>query len=134
MLRFLVVDVECDFRMLLAAQLRRAFTCEVTMASSAPEAVELIQDRSFDLIITEVKMPGIGGGGLALYLMDHHIDVPVLFFTSLDISQRRLTQIGIEVPVYTKCELPQLLACVRYLFDDSRGDSQSANYLDRNPR
>lgn len=56
----LVVDDEPEIRELLAETLEE-HQCKVIAAASAQEALDLAKKYSFDLIITDVKMPGMDG-------------------------------------------------------------------------
>lgn len=38
---------------------------QVEVAATAEEAIDILQDRQFDLVLTDLSMPGIGGWGLA---------------------------------------------------------------------
>jgi DNA-binding NtrC family response regulator len=56
----LVVDDEPDMRDALTAALRREGLC-ISTAANGVEALEKVQGQSFDLIITDVRMPRMGG-------------------------------------------------------------------------
>jgi CheY-like chemotaxis protein len=55
--KILVVDDELGWRELLSLELS-AGDCEVTAASNAMEALAFLHKQSFDLVITDVRMPG----------------------------------------------------------------------------
>lgn len=59
-IRLLLVDDEEDFRTTLANRLKKR-KMDVTGAGSGSEAIELVRQRSFDVAIVDVKMPGIDG-------------------------------------------------------------------------
>lgn len=59
-LRVLVVDDETSVRTLLSEVLQGQ-GYEVVVASSGEEAVELARKSSFEIVITDMKMPGISG-------------------------------------------------------------------------
>ena len=56
----LVVDDELSMREFLNILLEKE-GYEVFTASEASSAINLIQDQSFDLVISDIKMPGMGG-------------------------------------------------------------------------
>ena len=56
-MKILVIDDEPGWRDLLTLELS-AENCEVTTASNTAEALELLCMHGFDLIITDVRMPG----------------------------------------------------------------------------
>ena len=53
----------------------------VTTASSVQEAQEHLRAEAFDLVLTDMIMPEVGGMELLKYLRLHHSDIPVLVFT-----------------------------------------------------
>ena len=56
----LVVDDEPDMRDALTAALRREGLC-ISTAADGVEGLEKVQGQPFDLIITDVRMPRMGG-------------------------------------------------------------------------
>ncbi len=56
----LLVDDEDDFRTTLANRLKLR-KIDVTDAASGNEAIELVKQKSFDVAVIDVKMPGIDG-------------------------------------------------------------------------
>lgn len=63
MANVLLVDDEEALRIMMERQLRRAGH-EVTTAPDGMAAVELLQNRSFDVIVSDMKMPRLDGMGL----------------------------------------------------------------------
>lgn len=59
-IRMLLVDDEDDFRITLANRLKLR-KIDVTDAGSGNEAIELVKQKSFDVAVIDVKMPGIDG-------------------------------------------------------------------------
>ena len=58
--RILVVDDEKNVRILFSRILQKE-GYEVECASSGSEAIEKLANRSFDLVVTDLKMDGIDG-------------------------------------------------------------------------
>ena len=56
----LVVDDEEIMREILDSLLGRE-GCQITLASSGEEAVEIAKTRTFDVAIVDIMMPGIDG-------------------------------------------------------------------------
>jgi CheY-like chemotaxis protein len=56
-LRILIVDDEPGWRDLLSLELYSE-NCEVKTATNAAEALDLLHKEAFDLVITDVRMPG----------------------------------------------------------------------------
>lgn len=59
-IRLLLVDDEDDFRITLANRLKKR-NLDVTDVGSGEEAIKTIGQKSFDVAIVDIKMPGIDG-------------------------------------------------------------------------
>jgi len=60
----LMVDDNAAMREALARSLTRR-GCRVTTAVSAVEGLQVLKERSFDVVITDIEMPGMDGFDLA---------------------------------------------------------------------
>ncbi len=78
----LVVDDETAVRDLVQALLRSLGHTART-ASGGPEALDLIQSHSFDLVLTDLAMPGMNGEQLAHEIKKQLPAVPVVLITGL---------------------------------------------------
>ena len=76
----LVVDDEPDMREALTAALRREGLC-ISTAANGVEALEKVQGQSFDLIVTDVRMPRMGGLALLQELKRTSPTIPVIMMT-----------------------------------------------------
>ena len=76
----LVVDDEPDMRDALTIALRREGLC-ISTAANGVEALEKVQGQSFDLIITDVRMPRMGGLALLQELKRTSPTIPVIMMT-----------------------------------------------------
>jgi len=76
----LIIDDEPDMREALTAALRREGLCVFTAANGV-EALEKVQGQSFDLIITDVRMPRMGGLALLQELRRTSVETPVIMMT-----------------------------------------------------
>lgn len=91
--RILVVDDERIIREVVAAGLeRRGHT--VTVASSGEEALQHLATTRFDILLTDVVMPGMDGLTLAQAALAHQPDVRVLFMSGY--SRDVLAEQGVE--------------------------------------
>jgi len=59
--RILIVDDEESMRLLLGRTVEAVPDVEITLAGTCEEALHLIGGRSYDLILLDLLMPGIGG-------------------------------------------------------------------------
>ena len=98
----------------------RDFTCRVLAAhgyhcveaSNGVEALDVMRERgeSIDAVVTDVVMPGLGGGALAQRLAEQRPRVPVLFtsaYSGEDVVRRGL--IPADAPFLQKPFTPQAL-------------------------
>ena len=77
----LIVDDEPSIRKVLAAQLKRA-GYGVTAAANGAEAISLLEDTPFDLVISDLKMPGIDGMALLEHCRANLPALPVILITA----------------------------------------------------
>ncbi len=89
MARVLVVDDELSLRELLTIFLRREGH-EVDVAHNGLQALEILQQRPFDLVITDVRMPRMSGLDLLAELRERGIDVQVIVMTAYSTTETAL--------------------------------------------
>ena len=75
----LVVEDEANIRGLIALTLRRA-GYEVMQAEDGTKAADLVEEKSFDLVLLDVMLPGIDGFSLIDYILPRSI--PVIYITA----------------------------------------------------
>ncbi len=80
--RILVVDDDPQLLDLLVDTLT-TIGYHATPAPGGPEALDCLNEASFDLVITDVKMPDIDGLQLLRKIRRHHHDLPVLVITGV---------------------------------------------------
>ncbi|MBY0415382.1 MAG: response regulator [Bdellovibrionales bacterium] len=87
-------------------------------ASNAEEALREVERTTVNMIITDLKMPGMDGEGLVRELRKKNIHVPVLFMTSKDFVEKYKTMKdeldlkGIILKPFTKDELVSAIGAV----------------------
>jgi diguanylate cyclase (GGDEF)-like protein len=79
--RILVVDDEATVRSVLL-QVLKEDGYDVTPAENGSQALEILRNNSFDLIITDIKMPGISGLELLKKVKQAQPDTQVIIITS----------------------------------------------------
>ena len=62
---------------------------EITAVSDGLQALQVLSRRSFDLLITDIVMPGLDGIELALRVSEDHPDLPVLLMTGYSAERQR---------------------------------------------
>jgi CheY-like chemotaxis protein len=78
--RILVVDDNEDNKQLLESFLD-LHGYEFFSASNGHEALTLLQNEDFDLVLTDICMPGVSGNDLAKYIKTHRKALPVIAIT-----------------------------------------------------
>jgi DNA-binding NtrC family response regulator len=77
----LVVDDEKSMRLVLSAMLKKEGYGVVTAADGF-EALDLIKKRDLDVVLTDLKMPRLGGIGLLNRVMNKYPSLPVIIITA----------------------------------------------------
>jgi DNA-binding response OmpR family regulator len=97
----LIVDDDEGNREVLAYFLRRQ-GFEVATAASGEAALTAIDDSTFDLVLLDVVMPGLGGLETLRILREHHSEaaLPVIMVTGLDAGEDIATALAIGATDY----------------------------------
>ena len=69
---------------IICQQLERLYThsgYRVTLAGLAEQAIELLADEDIDLIVTDIRLPGLSGVELAKRCVEQWSDVPIIVMT-----------------------------------------------------
>ncbi|MCI0471055.1 MAG: sigma-54 dependent transcriptional regulator [Candidatus Aminicenantes bacterium] len=80
-IKILVIDDDVSIRNMLSIVLKKS-GYEVTAADSSESALKRLKTESFDLIISDIKMPGISGIELLKKTKTLHPEVPVIMITA----------------------------------------------------
>jgi len=113
--RLLVVDDEAKLLKAVAATLR-AEGYEVTTARSGADALVSINQRTPDLIVSDIRMPGMDGFQLARALRSNPRTkfVPIIFLTAKDEREDRINgfRTGIDAYLTKPFDPEELLAVI----------------------
>jgi CheY-like chemotaxis protein len=82
MRRILVVDDEENVALTLQAGLEQLPNCEVAVATSGEQALQLCEQRPFDLVVTDYKMPGTDGMMLAARVRQNYPETAIVMITA----------------------------------------------------
>ena len=96
-LRLLIVDDNEELRTMLGEVLART-GYEVQSTDKAKDALSIIERGRADLLLLDLKMPGVGGFDLLKILRRRHLPIPVIV-VSAHISQdvaKQLAVVGIQ--------------------------------------
>lgn len=87
--RLLIVDDEETLTFSLYQTFINApIECEVVTASSGEEAMERVNKAPFDIIITDIAMPGISGLEVLTKVKDHNPETQVIVVTAYGSDER----------------------------------------------
>jgi len=91
--KILVVDDILDNQQLIRAMFRR-IEVETILASSGKEALELVEEHSFAVILLDVNMPVLNGFELAEILQKNELtlNIPIIFITAMEPSKNNIYQ------------------------------------------
>jgi putative nucleotidyltransferase with HDIG domain len=118
----LLVDDHAPVLRFLAAAFKRQ-GCVVSTASSAEEALDLISDHGFDLVVSDIKMPGLSGLDLLRTVKGQQPDTPVVLITGMPSVDSAV--FGLRHQAYDYLTKPFSITDVQQLVDRARRDRKS---------
>jgi DNA-binding NtrC family response regulator len=80
--KILIVDDEPDMLKLLSMIIREKTSYDVTTTNNPLEALDLAKKNPFDLVITDLKMPGLDGIELLDAVKKVDEDIPFIIITA----------------------------------------------------
>ena len=113
-IRLLMVDDERDFLQAVEPGMaRRGF--DVSLAESGIRALELLEQQTFDVVVLDVKMPGIDGVDTFREISRRYPGLPVILLTGHgDISQAfETSREGVYEYLTKPCDVEKLAEVVR---------------------
>lgn len=81
--RVLIVEDEPTVSQLVSQAVQRTFGCETGSVSNGDDALKLLQEESFDAVVTDMNMPGTHGLALIESLRRSHRDLGIIVMTGL---------------------------------------------------
>jgi two-component system, sensor histidine kinase SagS len=112
----LVADDEPNIRTTIHDVLRK-YHANVTIASDGGEAIALIEQRDFDLVISDIKMPDKTGYDVFAAARKKSADVPVILMTGFGYDPNhcivRASQEGLQAVLFKPFKVNQFLSEVR---------------------
>ena len=96
--RILVVNDEVNLALMLKDSLNKLPNCEITMATSGEQALQLSAEQPFDLLITGHKLPGLDGLTLATRVRRLYPLTAIVMMTAYgnDDLRKRATSVSIR--------------------------------------
>jgi DNA-binding NtrC family response regulator len=120
----LIVEDEEPVRQLLVSCLGSTYACST--ANNAEQAIRHLESRDFDLIVTDITMPGISGLELCKILKESHPDTPVLITSGLmgDWYRHQAMANGAHGFIQKPFDLPSLMILVDRVLKHSQTESR----------
>ncbi|MBU0547797.1 MAG: response regulator [Candidatus Omnitrophica bacterium] len=84
--KVLVVDDEAPVRDLLNDLLKRE-DCKVSVCPTGEEALELLKKDTFDVVLLDIKLPGISGLEVLKNIRDTDKSLPVIMITGFGYNE-----------------------------------------------
>ena len=116
MFKILVVEDDKDLNCTVCAYLQQS-GFEVTGCMNAMEAYEAMYGNMFDLIISDIMMPGIDGYEFAETVRQLNQEIPILFVTARDdfSSKKRGFMVGIDDYMVKPVDLEEMVLRIHAL-------------------
>ena len=130
--RILIVDDEAVARISLAEVLRLE-GYDVQMAASGEEALRLVERQPFDLMVVDLKMPGMDGIQLTEAVQNRAPDTVIILLTAFATLETAIEAIrrGAHDYLLKPCPIPQILESVRKGLDKSRQERRRRELVAR---
>ncbi len=109
--RILVIDDDQPITELLHDALS-ADGHEVEIALSAERGIEMATTSDFDLVLTDLSMPGMSGWEVAGRIQSEAPGLPVVLVTGSTISEQQIRSSGVAAVVLKPFKIKELLATI----------------------
>ncbi len=114
--RILVADDEPNVRTTICDVLRK-YQARVTIASNGAEAIDLLDQNQFDLVLSDIKMPDKTGYEVFAAARKRSLTVPVILMTGFGYDPNhsivRASQEGLHAVIFKPFTVDRLMAEVR---------------------
>lgn len=118
--RILIVDDEEDLTWSLSRRLGKDIrSWEIHCANSGHHALEVLSHNQIDLLVTDLRMPGIDGIELVSRVREHYPETPVIIMTAHGTVEVRqaLDEIGIKGYIEKPFEFNELRELIHHSLD-----------------
>jgi CheY-like chemotaxis protein len=115
--KVLVVDDEEGIRFLYQEELEDE-GYEVTLASNGEEALEKLSANGIDLVLLDIKMPGMDGVEVLRRIKEKSKDVPVILSTAYPHYKHEFGTWACDAYVVKSSDLTELKEIIKGILDD----------------
>ena len=123
--KVLIVDDERSLRTLYQRELERE-GYEVLCASTAREGLELIESQLPDVLVLDIRMPGMDGLEALARTLDQHPQLPVILNTAYSGYKDDFLSWGADAYLVKSADLTELMATIRSLAPASGSATSSS--------
>ena len=115
--RILVVDDQESMRTLLQDMLE-VIGYEVTLAESGDQALQLVESSDFDLVLSDLNMPGMDGAALLKAIKASLPELPVVIITGYGTfhTEKRVMKEGADGYISKPCTLGKIEKTISSVF------------------
>lgn len=89
--KILVVDDEAPVRELFEELLRKE-DCKTTICATGEEALDILKTETFDVVLLDIKLPGMSGLEVLKNIREIHKDLPVIMITGFGFDDDLITK------------------------------------------
>ena len=119
--KVLIVDDEKSLRALYQQELERE-GYQVLLASTAREGLDLIESQRPDVLVLDIRMPGMDGLEALARTLDQHPQLPVILNTAYSGYKDDFLSWGADAYLVKSSDLTELLATIRSLASSPRSE------------
>ena len=116
MAKILVIEDEKNLRLLYKQDLERD-GYEVVTAGTAPEGIALVESEKPDLVVMDIRLPGMDGLEAMGKVLDKHPKIPVVLNSAYSSYQENFMSWAADAYVVKSADTDELRARVRELLD-----------------
>ena len=117
--RLLIVDDEEGIRLLYKEELEEE-GYDTEIASSGEEALEKLKDTKVDLVLLDIKMPGMDGGEVLRRVKEKWKTLPVILCTAYPHYKQEFGTWASDAYVVKSSDLKELKAKIKDILKDKK--------------
>jgi CheY-like chemotaxis protein len=120
--RILVIDDEEVVRSVLSRTLAKV-NHQVTLAVNGEKGVQLFKEEKFDMVLTDLGMPGMSGWEVCRMIKKINPETPVGMITGwgAEMSQSKMDEYGLDFLISKPFDLNQILNVVAETMESKEG-------------
>lgn len=87
---------------------------QISTAQNGQEALKLLENHKFDLVLTDLSMPGMSGLELSKKISDQNLNIPIILITGwgVNIDEQKLRYSGISQVLYKPFKIEELTSII----------------------